>query len=242
MIESKHILVVYDEPELQQAVQEYLCLRGFRVSVAGNGKEMRAVLATDLANLVLLDLSMPGENGIELTRQLKSSSNIGVIIVTAHGESEDRVLGLETGADDYIVKPFNFRELLARVNSVLRRIDGNNGGAEPESDEISVQVGDWIFEYATGTLSKADGATANLSAGELDLLITLLDNANNPVSRDDLLKISSHREWGPFDRSIDVKIARLRNKIEVDPSKPKIIKTVRSIGYLLNTSPPSSNG
>jgi DNA-binding response OmpR family regulator len=242
MTESKHILVVDDEPELQQAVQEYLCLRGFRVSVASNGKEMRAVLATDPASLVLLDLSMPGENGIELTRQLKSSSNIGVIIVTAHGESEDRVLGLETGADDYIVKPFNFRELLARVNSVLRRIDGNKDQSTSDPEAKSVEFGGWTFEFATETLSKADGETADLSAGELDLLIILLENANNPVSRDDLLKISSHREWGPFDRSIDVKIARLRNKIEVDPSKPKIIKTVRSIGYVLNTSSPSSNG
>lgn len=240
MTDSKHILVVDDEPELQQAIQEYLSLRGFRVSVAGNGKEMRAVLATDPANLVLLDLSMPGENGIELTRQLKSSSNIGVIIVTAHGESEDRVLGLETGADDYIVKPFNFRELLARVNSVLRRTDGIKGKSTSNSEGRSVEFGDWTFEYATETLSKEDGETADLSAGELDLLITLLENANNPVSRDELLKISSHREWGPFDRSIDVKIGRLRSKIEVDPSKPKIIKTVRGIGYVLKMGTHSS--
>ena len=123
MKSSKHILVVDDEPELQQAIQEYLCLRGFRVSVASNGEEMKATLANDPANLVLLDLSMPGADGIELTRDLKASGSIGVIIVTAHGDSEDRVLGLESGADDYIVKPFNFRELLARVNSVLRRTD-----------------------------------------------------------------------------------------------------------------------
>ena len=236
MTDSKHILVVDDKPELQQAVQEYLCLRGFRVSVAANGVEMRATLATNPANLVLLDLSMPGENGIELTRQLKSLHNIGVIIVTAHGESEDRVLGLESGADDYIVKPFNFRELLARVNSVLRRIDSVEVQATSNLKTNCVGVGDWIFEYSTGTLSKADGVTADLSAGELDLLITLIENANSPVSRDELLKISSYRKWGPFDRSIDVKIARLRGKIEVDPSKPKIIKTVRNIGYLLNTS------
>ena len=240
MTDSNHILVVDDEPEFQQAIKEYLCLRGFQVSVASNGEEMRATLATGPVNLVLLDLSMPGENGIELTRQLKSLHNIGVIIVTAHGESEDRVLGLESGADDYIVKPFNFRELLARVNSVLRRIDGIDVPATSESK--FAKIGDWVFEYATETLSKADGETADLSAGELDLLNILLEQANKPVSRDELLKISSHREWGPFDRSIDVKIARLRSKIEVDPSKPKIIKTVRNIGYVLNTNSPLSNG
>ncbi len=236
MTNSKHIMVVDDEPELREAIQEYLHLRGFRVSVAGNGEEMKAALMTDPANLVLLDLSMPGADGIELTKDLKSSGSIGVIIVTAHGDSEDRVLGLESGADDYIVKPFNFRELLARVNSVLRRIDNAEGNTESDQIENSVEIGDWVFEYATGTLSKADGAIADLSAGELDLLTTLIENANNPVSRNELLKISSHREWGPFDRSIDVKIARLRSKIEIDPSKPKIIKTVRSIGYVLNIS------
>jgi DNA-binding response OmpR family regulator len=234
MNSSKHILVVDDEPELQQAIQEYLCLRGFRVSVASNGEEMKDTLANDPANLVLLDLSMPGADGIELTRDLKASGSIGVIIVTAHGDSEDRVLGLESGADDYIVKPFNFRELLARVNSVLRRTDSVGvQAAEPKTK--CVGIGDWVFEYATGTLTRADGAIANLSPGELDLLITLIENANKPISRDELMKISSYKEWGPLDRSIDVKIVRLRRKIEVDPTKPRIIKTVRNIGYVLNT-------
>ena len=241
MNEGKHILVVDDEPEMREAMQEYLCLRGFRVSTAGSGEEMKSILASDPVELVLLDLSMPGAGGIELTRTLKSSSGIGVIIVTAHGESEDRVLGLESGADDYIVKPFNFRELLARVNSVLRRTASAGSQATSDSQPNRVQVGDWIFDHATQTLTKADGTEADLSAGELDLLTLFIENANNPLSRDELLEKSAHREWGPFDRSIDVKIARLRRKIEVNPSKPNIIRTVRNIGYILkiNTTPPT---
>jgi two-component system OmpR family response regulator len=228
-----HILVVDDELELLDAIQEYLCLRGFRVSVASSGKEMNSILARDPADLVLLDLGLPDENGIDLTRKLKSTSNPGVIIVTAHGDSEDRVLGLESGADDYIVKPFNFRELLARVNSVLRRTHNAEIHSDNKSSADTVQIGDWVFGHATKSLVKADGATVDLSTGEFDLLITLAANANKPTSRDELMRATNYREWGPLDRSIDVKIARLRRKIESDPSNPQLIKTVRSIGYLL---------
>ncbi len=228
-----HILAVDDEPELLEAIQEYLCLRGFRVSVARNGNEMKNILALDPADLVLLDLGLPGENGIDLTRKLKSTSNPGVIIVTAHGDSEDRVLGLESGADDYIVKPFNFRELLARVNSVLRRTHNVEIQSASKSSADTVQIGDWLFGRATKSLVKADGTTADLSTGESDLLITLVANANKPTSRDELMRATNYREWGPLDRSIDVKIARLRRKIESDPSNPQLIKTVRNIGYVL---------
>jgi len=228
-----HILAVDDEPELLEAIQEYLCLRGFRVSVARNGNEMKNILALDPADLVLLDLGLPGENGIDLTRKLKSTSNPGVIIVTAHGDSEDRVLGLESGADDYIVKPFNFRELLARVNSVLRRTHNAEIHSDNKSSRDTIQIGDWAFEHATKSLTKADGTIADLSTGEIDLLITLVANANKPTSRDELMRATNYREWGPLDRSIDVKIARLRRKIESDPSNPQLIKTVRSVGYVL---------
>lgn len=228
-----HILVVDDEPELLDAIQEYLRLRGFRVSVAGNGKEMKNILALDPADLVLLDLGLPDENGIDLTRKLKSTSNPGVIIVTAHGDSEDRVLGLESGADDYIVKPFNFRELLARVNSVLRRTHNAEIRSYNKSSADAVQIGDWAFRHTTKSLAKADGTIVDLSTGEFDLLITLIANANKPTSRDELMRATNYREWGPLDRSIDVKIARLRRKIESDPSNPQLIKTVRSIGYVL---------
>ena len=150
-----HILAVDDELELLDAIQEYLSLRGFRVSVASNGNEMKNILAHDPADLVLLDLGLPGENGIDLTRKLKSTSNPGVIIVTAHGDSEDRVLGLESGADDYIVKPFNFRELLARVNSVLRRTHNTETRPDNKSSTDTVQIGDWVFGHSSKSLSKA---------------------------------------------------------------------------------------
>ena len=234
---AKHILVVDDEPEMCEAIEEYLQLRGFRVSVAGNGDTMKAILARDPADLVLLDLTLPGDDGIELTRQLKASSSIGVIIVSAHSGSEDRVLGLETGADDYVVKPFNFRELLARINSVLRR-SGTAGERLTVPDKTApVAVGDWTFDPVRQTLRKADGTEAELSSGEFDLLRILVENANRPLSRDELLEKSAHRDWDPFDRSIDVKIARLRRKIEGDPTRPQIIKTVRSVGYVLISHP-----
>jgi two-component system OmpR family response regulator len=232
-----HILVVDDERELLQAIQEYLTLRGFRVSTAGNGVEMKNVLESDPADLVLLDLGLPGENGIDLTRQLKSDGNIGIIIVTAHGDSEDRVLGLESGADDYIVKPFNFRELLARVNSVLRRTTNAEAGSAGDANENNIQIGNWVFSPTTQTMVKADGTKADLSTGELDLLIALIENANKPTDRNELMKVTNFREWGPLDRSIDVKIARLRRKIESDPANPKLIKSVRGVGYLLVVEP-----
>jgi two-component system OmpR family response regulator len=162
MTSPAHILVVDDELELLEAIQEYLCIRGFRVSTASNGKEMKGIFADDPADLVLLDLGLPGENGIDLTRQLKSTGNPGVIIVTAHGDSEDRVLGLESGADDYIVKPFNFRELLARVNSVLRRTQAMDPRATQNSKIDSLLLGEWVYEYATESLTKSDGTQAEL--------------------------------------------------------------------------------
>jgi two-component system OmpR family response regulator len=232
-----HILVVDDERELLQAIEEYLTLRGFRVSTAGNGVEMKNVLESDPADLVLLDLGLPGENGIDLTRKLKSDGNIGIIIVTAHGDSEDRVLGLESGADDYIVKPFNFRELLARVNSVLRRTTNAETGSADDANENNIQIGNWVFSPTTQTMVKADGTKADLSTGELDLLIALIENANKPTDRNELMKVTNFREWGPLDRSIDVKIARLRRKVESDPANPKLIKSVRGVGYLLVVEP-----
>lgn len=233
MNEDKHILVVDDEPEMCEAIAEYLQLRGFRVSVASNGEAMKATLASDPADLILLDLALPGDDGIELTRQLKSSSQIRIIIVSAHGDSEDRVLGLETGADDYIVKPFNFRELLARINSVLRRSSGTTEDIQANADPLQMAIGDWTFDPVRRILSKADGTEAELATGEFDLLNILVEHANHPVSRDELLQKTAYRDWDPFDRSIDVKIARLRRKIEDDPAKPKVIKTVRNIGYIL---------
>ena len=241
MSSPAHILVVDDEPELLQAIEEYLCIRGFRVSTASNGSEMKDILALDPADLVLLDLGLPGENGIDLTRKLKSTSNPGIIIVTAHGDSEDRVLGLESGADDYIVKPFNFRELLARVNSVLRRTGNTEIRSTDDPNANNIRIGDWVFDCATESMTRADGTKAELSTGELDLLLALIANANKPTNRDALMRVTNYREWGPLDRSIDVRIARLRRKIENDPSNPKIIKSVRGVGYVLIVEPSATD-
>ncbi len=230
MSKVSHILVVDDESEMRDAVAEYLTLRGFRVFGAADGYEMDAVLADETVDLVLLDLNLPGEDGIALTRRLKSEKNVGIIIVTAYSDSEDRVLGLETGADDYVVKPFNFRELVARINSVLRRLLGpeeNEHGAE-----LVIKVGEWLFDRSEKSLKKSDGTPLDLSAAELDLLTVLVDNPGRTMSRDELLDKLSHREWDPFDRSIDVRVTRLRRKIEPDPARPTIVKTVRGVGYV----------
>ena len=215
---------------MREAVAEYLTLRGFRVSGVADGHEMDSILADETVDLILLDLNLPGEDGIALTKRLKSEKTVGIIIVTAFSESEDRVLGLETGADDYVVKPFNFRELVARINSVLRRLSGSG---ENRNDAASViKVGEWLFDRSEGTLRKPDGAPLELSAAERDLLTVLVDNPGMAMSRDVLLDKLSHREWDPFDRSIDVRVTRLRRKIEADPTRPTIIKTVRGVGYV----------
>jgi DNA-binding response OmpR family regulator len=233
--EAKHILVVDDEAEMREAVHEYLTLRGFRVSGAADGHEMDAVFADQPVDLVLLDLNLPGEDGIALTRRLKSAKDVGIIIVTAYSDSEDRVLGLETGADDYVVKPFNFRELVARINSVLRRMSSSKE-SERDADSV-VKVGEWLFDRAQETLRQPDGTLLTLSDAELDLLRLLVDNPGRPMSRDELLDKLSHREWDPFDRSIDVRVTRLRRKIEPEPTRPTVIKTVRGVGYVFKPTP-----
>jgi DNA-binding response OmpR family regulator len=238
MSEGEHILVVDDDPELRDAVGEYLELRRFRVSLAGDGNEMQAVMRDDPADLILLDIGLPGVSGIQLAQQIRSMYSCGIIMVTGHGDPEDRVLGLEIGADDYVVKPFNFRELLARINSVLRRSHQTISEIGGPSASI-VRFGEWTFDPSNRSLKGADGNNPELSAGELDILAVLVENADTAVSRHDLLEKSSHRDWNPLDRSIDVRITRLRKKLEQDPTKPRFIRTARNVGYILRTDPVS---
>lgn len=236
MASAAQILVVDDEVEMREAICEYLDLRGFSVSTAANGQEMRLALDQASFDLVLLDLGLPGEDGIALTRELRAASQIGIIIITAFGESEDRVLGLESGADDYVVKPFSLRELLARVRSVLRRAEANG---EPTSADLGpncVRIGENIYDRRSRELQRDDGSLVALSAGECDLLELFLDNPDRPLSRDELVEQTAHRAWEPLDRSIDVRINRLRRSIETDSSHPKLIKTVRGIGYLYRSN------
>jgi len=237
MTGEAHILIVDDEAEMRDAVSEYFILRGFTVSTAANGNEMRRVLDENTIDLVLLDLGLPNEDGIALTRELRLSLPVGIIIVTAFGEAEDRVLGLESGADDYVVKPFSLRELLARVRSVLRRGDANADHASGDERSSLSDIGKNSYDRGTREFCRADGATIKLSSGECDLLELFLDNPDRAISRDELLEKTAHRAWEPFDRSIDVRINRLRRNIEEDPSHPQLIRTVRGVGYLYKSNP-----
>lgn len=221
------VLVVDDDREIRESLDDYLSSRGIEVLLAANGVEMKTLLAENVTDLVLMDLNLPGDNGIELTRYLAKEHQVGVIIVTGIGDPEDRVLGLESGADDYVVKPFNLRELLARINSVLRRSNQTLGA--------SGSFHGWQLS-TDGELVNQDGHRVELSTGEVDILRVLFENIDKPVTREELISRSSHRNLEPFDRSIDVRIARLRRKIENDPAHPQIIRTVRNVGYILVNS------
>ncbi|MEH6518942.1 MAG: response regulator transcription factor [Halioglobus sp.] len=237
MFDGMHILVVDDDPEIRDAVGEYLELRRFKVSLAGNGDQMQQVLQETPIELILLDIGLPGTDGIELIRKIKPSFSGGIILLTGHGAPEDRVLGLESGADDYVVKPFNFRELLARIHSVLRRLQTSDESAPQETAHF-VRFGNWTFDTEKRTLEGADGSCPELSPGELDILALLADRADTAVSRHEILEKTSHRDWNPLDRSIDVRITRLRKKLEQDATKPTLIRTARNVGYILVTTPP----
>ena len=232
------VLVVDDDLEIRETLDEYLSARGLDVVLAEDGSQMKTVVAERDVNLVLLDLNLPGEGGMELMAYLRDvsstlTSNIGIIILTGVGDSEDRVLGLETGADDYVVKPFGLRELLARIHSVLRRTSA--AAADGNTTALTSRFAGWTLQAEEGLLRHDDGRRAELSSGELDLMKLLLERADTPVSRDELLSRSSHRELEPYDRSVDVRIARLRRKVEDNPAHPQIIRTVRKVGYVLVT-------
>lgn len=226
---NPHLLIVDDDTEVQDMLRRYFVREGFEVSVAGNGTGMREKLARNSVDLVLLDLGLPGEDGFALTRQLRESWSGAVIIITGRGESVDRVVGLELGADDYVTKPFDLRELLARVRSVLRR----TGGARQKNEkEEPFQFAGFCLDPLARTLRDAGGTDVPLTSGEFELLRAFLDNPNRVLSRDDLMERIHGRNAGPFDRAIDVQIGRLRRKIETDPTQPELIKSVRGAGYL----------
>jgi two-component system OmpR family response regulator len=232
MADEANILVVDDEAQMRDAISEYLGRRGYTVYTAASGLEISGTIAKKSIDLVLLDLGLPGEDGIALTRQLRALGNIGIIIVTAFGEAEDQVLGLESGADDYVVKPFGLRELLARVRSVLRRFEMEKDRLAQGLETSGIRLDEKSYDGATREFHRIDGAVVQLSSGECDLLELFLDNPDRVLSRDELVEITTHRGWEPFDRSIDVRIARLRRKIEQDPGHPLLIRTVRGIGYM----------
>ena len=231
MSDNGHILVVDDQKEICDVVQEYLTGEGYRVSTANDGNGMRRALGQSHVDLVILDLMLPGEDGLTLARGLRDESGIGIIILTGRGETVDRIIGLEMGADDYLPKPFHLRELLARVKSVLRRVQSRTG--EPgQTSRSHAQFAGWSLDLSSRELMSPAGEEVRLTTGEFDLLAAFVNNPNQVLSRDRLLDLARNREAGPFDRTIDVQVGRLRRKLEEDPQNPSLIKTVRGSGYI----------
>jgi DNA-binding response OmpR family regulator len=231
MGENGHILIVDDQQEICDLVREYLTDEGFRVSTAKDGTGLREEMARSQIDLVILDLMLPGEDGLQLARELRTGSDVGIIMLTGRGETVDRIIGLEMGADDYLPKPFHLRELLARVRSVLRR-GGGRGGEAAAGNRVRVRFGGWAFDLASRALISPGGEDVRLTTGEFELLAAFVDHAGQVLSRDRLLDLARHREAGPFDRTIDVQVGRLRRKLEEDPRAPSVIKTVRGGGYI----------
>ncbi|HJT97239.1 MAG TPA: response regulator [Rhodanobacteraceae bacterium] len=227
---SSHLLVVDDDPDIVQLIARYLSMHGFRITSAADGNAMREAIAREPVDLVLLDLGLPGEDGLELTRYLRQHWRGPIIIVTGRGESVDRVVGLELGADDYVTKPFDLRELLARVRSVLRRTS-ERAPASAETGAAFAFAG-FRLDPRSRELRDPCGATVDLTTGEYALLKLLVEHPNRVLSRDDLMSWMHGRDAGPYDRAIDVQIGRLRRKIEADPAEPALIKSVRGAGYL----------
>jgi two-component system phosphate regulon response regulator OmpR len=229
MADPPHIVVVEDEATQRHLLVDYLARQNFRVSGVTGGADLRKLVERDRPALVLLDVGLPGEDGFAIARWLREkSARIGIIMVTAASDTVDRVVGLETGADDYIAKPFDQRELLARVKSVLRRTTGAAPTAGPR-----IRMGCRVLDLEKRVLvDPANGTEETLTASEFDLLKVFAEHPNKPLQRDWLLEVTAHRDMEAFDRAIDLRITRLRRKIEFDPAHPNAIRTVRGVGYM----------
>lgn len=229
MPHAPHVVVVDDEEDIRESVAEYLVMHGFDVTTADGGPALRRLVAgRKPVDLVILDLRMPGEDGLSLARFLREKGGIGIMMLTAQGEVVDRIVGYEVGADDYMVKPFDLRELVARVKSLLRRISAAPVPAMKVTPK-TIRFGRYILDLDGHRLSTEDGHEIPLTAMEFDLLKAFAQHPNRVLNRDQLLDMAHNAQWDPYDRSIDIRITR---KIEADPSKPQIIKTVRGAGYM----------
>ena len=229
MNSSSKLLVVDDDPELRELTQAYLMKNGFIENTVESSLGMDEFLATNDVDLLILDLMLPGEHGLAIAKRLKKKKDLPIIIVSAQGEDIDRIVGLEIGADDYLAKPFNPRELLARIRAVLRRSNGKIEEKEPESSRLVFN--DFELDLNAHSLSRG-GEKVSLTSGEFDLLALLAANPNRVLHRDTILDKLTGAERSPFDRSIDVRVTRLRGKLEFDPSKPELIKTIWGKGYM----------
>ena len=229
---TTHLLVVDDDDEITRLLSRYFATHGFRVSTAGDGAQMRHRIATEPVDIVMLDLGLPGEDGFALTRHLREHWHGPVIIITGRGETVDRVVGLELGADDYVAKPFDLRELLARVRSVLRRGGAQARVAMSPAKPARRRFDGYVLDMQSHALSDPRGNEVTLTSGEFALLRAFAEHPGQVLTRDQLMTHIHGRDAGPFDRSIDVQIGRLRRKIEADPAHPRFIKSIRGIGYL----------
>jgi two-component system, OmpR family, response regulator len=230
MPNTPHVLVTDDDGQIRTSLARFLGASGFRVSVAEDGVSMFSAVSHGRFDLVVLDIMMPGEDGLSICRRLRAMSKIPVVLLSAMSGETDRIVGLELGADDYICKPFSPRELLARIRAVLRRT--GDAAAQGEHTAASYEFEGWRLDVVRRTLRNPEGALVELTAGEFALLVALTGHSQQVLTRDQLLDLTRGRESTVFDRSIDVQISRLRRKIEADPQVPELIKTVRSGGYV----------
>ena len=231
---QQHIVVVDDDEGIRETLGEYLTDYGYRVTPLEGGNALRQLVESEEEmDLVLLDITMPGEDGLSLARYLSERTDVAIIMVTASGATVDRIVGLEMGADDYLPKPVDLRELLARVKAVLRRPTGRPKAAAPAAEPgTRVAFGKCQLDLDSHRLFDEDGAEIKITAMEYDLLRAFAERPNRILTRDMLMELAHHDAWEPFDRSIDIRISRLRRKIEADPGKPEVLKTMRGSGYM----------
>ena len=226
------ILIVDDDARIRDLLRRYLEQEGFEVMLAEDGKALNRIMQRDPVNLIVLDLMMPGEDGLSICRRLRASNDrTPIIMLTAKGEDVDRIVGLEVGADDYLGKPFNPRELLARINAVLRRRPAVEEPGAPSAEDETVSFGPFTFDLALRTLKK-DGEELALTTGEFSMLKALVRHPRQPLSREKLALLARGREFEPFDRSLDVQVSRLRKMVEADAASPRYIQTVWGVGYV----------
>jgi two-component system OmpR family response regulator len=230
MDRQEHVLVVDDDAELRALLAEYLGRNGFRISLAADGREMRRMLDASRPDIVVLDLMLPGEDGLALCRDLRARSGVPIIMLSARSDDVDRIVGIEMGADDYVAKPFNPRELLARMKSLLRRA---RSLSQPRAEAHRVRFAGWTLDLAARHLLAADGVVVPLSGAEFKLLSVFVEHPNRVLDRNQLMDLVLGREATPLDRSIDVQVSRLRQRLRDDAREPRIIKTVRNGGYVL---------
>lgn len=227
-----HILVVDDDRDIRDLLSEYLQKQGYRVSSAADGRAMRSAIAVAMPDLIVLDVMLPGEDGLTLCRELRGQSDVPVLMLTARGEEIDRIVGLEMGADDYLAKPFNPRELVARIKSILRRARALPPNLRPDDARL-IHFSGWTLEIATRDLIGPDQSRLGLSGTEFRLLRIFLDHPNRVLTRDQLIDLTQSREADPFDRSIDLQVSRVRRRLGDNPKEPTLIKTARGQGYVL---------